>query len=478
MALQRDDRINYVNIGLMVITAVLAFALPFETFLFAYAFLGPLHYLTEISWLHDRQYFSKGKYDFVVLLVIGVLLSFAAFANDFGYDWEIYNQFVELNLFDKLLVFALFSAVLFALVKNVFVKILSCLLLFVFVSGWLSKDNEAANQNSTAIFALTSLVPTLIHVYVFTGLFMLYGALKSRSKSGLWQIVAFVLMPLVLVFFIPVNSQQSAPSDYGKRAYYADGNGFHNTNLSIMSHFKLIPEVTNADYVKYVLKDPKNFPDSTKYVFVLKNAFDLKRYNIPGKDSMVRYTIKGPKYSDIVWEASSPINKPSQKSLDSLFPLEKAKFIETQAKPLLAKASEPFIVENPESPFYMQPLTLAQLIPSSHPAIYQWIYYSNIGIMLMRFIAFAYLYHYLNWFSKTEIIQWHKVPKVRFIAVIVLWLAACGFYLYDYGLGLSVLFFLSFTHVLLEFPLNIVSIVGIGKEAGAIFKHGFKPIKS
>ena len=31
-------------------------------FLFAYAFLGPLHYLTEISWLHDRQYFAKGKF--------------------------------------------------------------------------------------------------------------------------------------------------------------------------------------------------------------------------------------------------------------------------------------------------------------------------------------------------------------------------------------------------------------------------------
>ena len=96
----------------------------------------------------------------------------------------------------------------------------------------------------------------------------------------------------------------------------------------------------------------------------------------------------------------------------------------------------------------------------------------------MRFIAFAYLYHYLNWFSKTEVIRWHKVPKVRFIAVVVLWLAACGFYLYDYSLGLSVLFFLSFTHVLLEFPLNIVSIIGIGKEGVSIVKNGFKPLKT
>ena len=96
----------------------------------------------------------------------------------------------------------------------------------------------------------------------------------------------------------------------------------------------------------------------------------------------------------------------------------------------------------------------------------------------MRFIAFAYLYHYLNWFSKTEIIRWHKVPKVRFILVIALWIVASGFYLYDYSVGLSVLFFLSFTHVLLEFPLNIVSILGIGKESFMIFKNGFKPVKS
>jgi hypothetical protein len=102
------------------------------------------------------------------------------------------------------------------------------------------------------------------------------------------------------------------------------------------------------------------------------------------------------------------------------------------------------------------------------------VYNSTIGIMLMRFIAFAYLYHYLNWFSKTEIIRWHQVPKLRFAAVILLWVVASVFYAYDYSLGLSLLFFLSFSHVLLEFPLNIISIVGIGKESMSIMKNGFK----
>ncbi|MEI8117380.1 MAG: hypothetical protein WCH03_07560, partial [Flavobacteriia bacterium] len=63
----RENKINYANIGLMLITGVLSYFYPFETFLLAYAYLGPLHYLTEISWLHDRNYFAKGKYDFIVL---------------------------------------------------------------------------------------------------------------------------------------------------------------------------------------------------------------------------------------------------------------------------------------------------------------------------------------------------------------------------------------------------------------------------
>src|SRR5258707_10940721 len=54
-------QVNYLNIGLMIVSCVLAFISPFELFLFAYAVLGPLHYLTEISWLHDRKYFIEAK---------------------------------------------------------------------------------------------------------------------------------------------------------------------------------------------------------------------------------------------------------------------------------------------------------------------------------------------------------------------------------------------------------------------------------
>jgi hypothetical protein len=417
MALTKDSKINFLNIGLMLITAVFAFFLPFETFLLAYAFLGPLHYLTEISWLHDRQYFTKGKYDFVPLLLIGVALSYAAFAKDFDFNIDFYKEFVALNLFDKLLVLALFSSLLFAFVKNLVVKIIAILFIFIFISGWLAPENATENSKSTTIFALTSLVPTLIHVYLFTGLFMLYGALKSRSKTGLLSVLAFIIIPIYLVYGLPVTPKKNYISDYGKEAYYADGDGFFYTNVSILDHFRLMnePNLTNKQYLDSIIN----------------------------KDSKTNQT---------------PIAE-RQRITDSLSD----------------KLNQAFIVPNPESEYYMRPIPAKLAIPiESKDYYWNYVFFSGFGIMLMRFIAFAYMYHYLNWFSKTEVIRWHKVPKIRFIAVLLLWLTACALYAYNYSLGLSFLFFLSFTHVLLEFPLNMVSIVGIGKETYQIATKGFK----
>lgn len=419
MALTKDSKINFLNIGLMLITAVFAFFLPFETFLLAYAFLGPLHYLTEISWLHDRQYFTKGKYDFVPLLLIGVALSYAAFAKDFDFNIDFYKEFVALNLFDKLLVLALFSSLLFAFVKNLVVKIIAILFIFIFISGWLAPENSAENSKSTTIFALTSLVPTLIHVYLFTGLFMLFGALKSRSKTGLISVAAFIIIPIYLVYGLPVTPKKNYISDYGKEAYYADGDGFFYTNVSILDHFRLMnePNLTNKQYLDSIIN----------------------------KDSKTNQT---------------PIAE-RQRITDSLSD----------------KLNQAFIVPNPESEYYMRPIPAKLAIPiESKDYYWNYVFFSGFGIMLMRFIAFAYMYHYLNWFSKTEVIRWHKVPKIRFIAVLLLWLTACALYAYNYSLGLSFLFFLSFTHVLLEFPLNMVSIVGIGKETYQIATKGFKKL--
>ena len=81
----------------------------------------------------------------------------------------------------------------------------------------------------------------------------------------------------------------------------------------------------------------------------------------------------------------------------------------------------------------------------------------------MRLIAFAYLYHYLNWFSKTSIIKWHEVTRSRAVAIFGFWAAGGLIYLYDYRVGLGVFYIMSMLHVFLEFPLNHQTMVDIGK---------------
>ena len=103
-----------------------------------------------------------------------------------------------------------------------------------------------------------------------------------------------------------------------------------------------------------------------------------------------------------------------------------------------------------------------------------YLYGHPLALAVMAFIAFAYTYHYLNWFSKTSIIRWHEIPRARSVAVVLVWLASVALFVYDYRLGLQWLFFLSFTHVALEFPLNHLTFVGIGREIGGLLR-GEKP---
>lgn len=359
----KDTKINTLNIGLMLISCVAAFIVPFELFLFAYAVMGPLHYLTEISWLHDRQYFTKGKYDNIVLWVIGVLVLLESLAYRNGWDFPFDSAFGN-----KIIFLALAGSLLMVFVKNVAIKIGGLLFVLLVANGIFQPD-----KRDGLAFFIGALVPTLIHVYVFTGFFMLYGALKTRSKSGLLSVVVFILCPMLL-YFLFQDKTFLAVSQYGKDSYQAGGEGFFNTNLSFLT------DMFNVQ-----------FPQ-------LKDANGNLLY----------------------YEGSN--------------------------KPALDFSNAANVV-----------------------------FHSQAGILLMRFIAFAYTYHYLNWFSKTEVIRWHKVPKARFVAVIVLWVVSLILYGFNYGLGLRWLYFLSFCHVLLEFPLNVVSVTGIFKEVGTITRTGFTP---
>src|SRR5688500_14648707 len=76
MKLAAAERIDALNIVLIFLSAVLAALMPFELFLFSYAIFGPLDYLTEISWLHDKTYFTLNKHDFLYLIAITTAISF------------------------------------------------------------------------------------------------------------------------------------------------------------------------------------------------------------------------------------------------------------------------------------------------------------------------------------------------------------------------------------------------------------------
>lgn len=316
------NQVNYLNIGLMLVSTAAAFVIPFELFLFAYAVLGPLHYLTEISWLHDRGYFTKNKYDYLFLAVLCVLLLIVSY---------IIKQ--QPSVGNGIIYIAFLSALVMILVESNGMKLFSIGL--ITVSILILKDLQPY-QIFFAIF-----LPTIIHVFVFTGAFILMGAIKGKSKSGILSLAVFVLC--AMSFFIHVPDA----SGYAVGSYIRDSyTTFQSVNVAMLRLLHL-GEVRTAEDI----------------------------------------------------------------------------------------------------------------------------YNSQAGLVVMRFIAFAYMYHYLNWFSKTSVIKWHNISRARVAGIAALWILSLSVYAYDYKIGIIALFFLSFLHVFLEFPLDHQTMIGIGKEAYALVKR-------
>jgi hypothetical protein len=320
---QATDRINILNIWLMVISGLLAFVWPFYLFLFSYAILGPLHYLTEISWLHDRGYYTKRKYDYVFLVVITLL-----------YGSSLFIKFDQTQIVVNALLIAFIGSLALTLTTSVGSR------MALAIAGCAVAYFVPISFTSIIIGVL---ILTIVHVFVFTGFFIAFGALKSQSRTGYISLIVFVGVAALLLLIRSLPGGGVADSfviaQYGKR--------FADPNIWMIRTF--------------------------------------------GLSSMGQ------------------------------------------------RASDPFE-------------------------------FSASVIAVMRFISFAYLYHYLNWFSKTKIIGWHEVSKQRLVGVAILWVAAIVLYAIDYDLGFKALFFLSAMHVLLEFPLDLRTIIGIGSELGKRMK--------
>lgn len=318
------DRINYLNIGLMLVSCALAFVIPFQLFLFAYAVMGPAHYLTEISWLHERKYFTKGKFDFLLLGGLAILLFLLVYVALTTVAKS--GQESVINAMTGVVILAFGAALVFVFAQTLLHRVLG-LLLVAFV---------ALFSSDLRIFFLVFL-PTIIHVYLFTGFFIIYGALKGRSKSGYLSFLVFLAVPFLFLLIMPADS---------------------------------------------------NLTDATRETYGMFTSLNMELLKLGGSDMSDAY--------------------------NSIFS-------------------------------------------------------SQAGLVVMRFIAFAYTYHYLNWFSKTSVIRWHDVSKKRLAGIALLWLVSVGLYAYNYKLGFDWLFLLSYLHVFLEFPLNHTSIVGTFRELKAVW---------
>lgn len=308
-------KIDILNVILILLSGVFAFVLPFQTFLFVYAFLGPLHYLTEINWLQQRNYFLEDKinvyYLFVPLFMIGSIVYIPTLAElkptipfliFFTFLVSFFNSTEEIKLYKN---WKFIISIVVGIVATFYFK-----------------------EYFKTVFSI--FLPSLIHVFIFTGIFILSGFLKTKNK---WSLVTLIVFLLTSIFLLNFNWNNSILEENILSKYQS----FEKLNQTLLS--------------------------------------------ISGEENATKQSV----------------------------------------------------------------------------------YFSNFGIKLMQFIAFAYMYHYLNWFSKTSIIQWHKTTKVKIIAIIIIWILSVLLYLYNYKTGLYWLYLLSLTHVILEFPLDITSVKNLLK---------------
>lgn len=307
--------IEILNIALLLIAGILSILAPFELFLFVYAFLGPLHYVTEINWLQNRHFYLNSKKEIVwlILPIIGIgLVTYTPYFN--ALKWAI-----------PFLIYTAFLSGIFFTSKNQSKKVRFIFILLLMIGF---SSSFVFEYKFKLIFSL--FLPTLIHVFIFTGIFLLSGFLKSKNKWSFSTLIVYIIMSFIVS---TINFNSSFLIDNTKPIYHS----FEKLNIALFS-------ICN------------------------KEILDIRD-----------------------------------------------------------------------------------------------IYYSDLGRRIMQFISFAYTYHYFNWFSKTSVIQWHKTSKLRNIALVVIWIISIYLYLLNYQLGLYWLYLLSLSHVILEFPLNIITLKNIFK---------------
>ena len=178
-------RIDATHLALMLLALGVSYLVPFELLLFAYVVLGPAHYTTEISWLHDRKYFLP--YRGLALALAAVAIAAALIDNAAWFGFVVWGALV---------LCALMSAASGAQGVAVFIGAAGLTAVML--------------ARSPALAVLGILLPGLIHVSLFTLVFMTLGAYRSGSRMQA-ALIAVYLAGIALILIVPPAASPVVP---------------------------------------------------------------------------------------------------------------------------------------------------------------------------------------------------------------------------------------------------------------------------
>jgi hypothetical protein len=178
--------IDAVHLGLLLAALAITYVVPFELLLLSYVVLGPAHYFTEISWLHDRKYFLPHRN--VAFGLAGVAAVAALIGNASWFGFTIWMAFVTCALLTTT------TAAQSAILTIVALGVTAIM---------------AVNGSSLAVLGI--LLPTLIHVSLFTLVFMTLGAYRSGSKAQALLVVVY-LIAIGIILLVPPSAATQIPA--------------------------------------------------------------------------------------------------------------------------------------------------------------------------------------------------------------------------------------------------------------------------
>jgi hypothetical protein len=146
--MQSESRLRWVDLLSLIVSGVAAAIAPLQVFLFSFAVLGPLHYLTEITWLRKKQFYLGNSYVpphiYVLLAVVAASITMASefFRRDMWF-WTIAAMLL-VSLSVLIRNWYLILAIAIAAISTAF-----------FLRTW--------------VFFIAVMVPTLVHVFFLHG---------------------------------------------------------------------------------------------------------------------------------------------------------------------------------------------------------------------------------------------------------------------------------------------------------------------